>query len=233
VGENPRPLTGLSHGAAGIGAALLELFQATRASEFREAAEAAFAWERRWFDEDAANWPDFRGVAVNAKPIRHPSSFPVAWCHGSAGIALSRLRAYGILGSEAYRREAVTALRTTVRGTVAALRAGPGNFGLCHGVAGNAAVVLQGFRTLPAELSGGKPLAMEAAAAGLKYGRPGAPWPFGELGGDAPGLMLGLAGVGHFYLALGDAALPSLLMLEPEAVWRRLGRHTRGRREAC
>jgi lantibiotic modifying enzyme len=41
-----RNLTGLSHGAAGIGVALLELHRASGEAEFQAAAEAAFAYER-------------------------------------------------------------------------------------------------------------------------------------------------------------------------------------------
>ena len=45
IAENP-PLTGLSHGTAGIGWALLEMWQATGETRFREAAQGAFAYER-------------------------------------------------------------------------------------------------------------------------------------------------------------------------------------------
>ena len=77
-----RPLTGYSHGSAGIACALLELFRAGGAARFREAAESAFDYERQWFDGDRENWPDFRGVSAKGSPLNHAFSFPVAWCHG-------------------------------------------------------------------------------------------------------------------------------------------------------
>ena len=46
------PLTGFSHGAAGIGWSLLELWKATGEERFRQAALGAFAFERGCFDSD-------------------------------------------------------------------------------------------------------------------------------------------------------------------------------------
>ncbi|MBV8772804.1 MAG: hypothetical protein JO166_10835, partial [Deltaproteobacteria bacterium] len=43
-------LTGFSHGAAGIGYALLELFHATGIAKYRDGAQKAFAYERHWFN---------------------------------------------------------------------------------------------------------------------------------------------------------------------------------------
>jgi lantibiotic biosynthesis protein len=39
--------------------------------------------------------------------------------------------------------------------------------------------------------------------------------PFAE-GGETPGLMLGLAGIGYSYLRLCDPAIPSILIVQPE-----------------
>lgn len=56
-----RDLTGLSHGAAGAGVALLELWRVSGAREYRDGAEAAFAYERSLYDAAVGNWPDLRG----------------------------------------------------------------------------------------------------------------------------------------------------------------------------
>lgn len=59
-----------------------------------------------------------------------------AWCHGSPGIGLSRLRAWELTGQEAYRTEVKAALISTV----AAIEddvSGGGNYSLCHGIGGN------------------------------------------------------------------------------------------------
>ncbi|HEU5101388.1 MAG TPA: T3SS effector HopA1 family protein, partial [Roseiflexaceae bacterium] len=105
-------LTGFSHGAAGIGYALLELFQATGASRYREAAIEAFEYERYWFDDSAGNWPDFRHMPATRRDKR-PRIFATHWCHGAPGIAVSRLRAYQLTADELCKTEAITGLDTT------------------------------------------------------------------------------------------------------------------------
>ena len=55
-----RPLTGFSHGAAGIAWALLKLAAWSGESRFREAAESAIAYERSTFVREQSNWPDYR-----------------------------------------------------------------------------------------------------------------------------------------------------------------------------
>ncbi len=80
--EAVRPLTGLAHGAAGIGWSLLELGSAAGAGEMIEAAQQAFRYEDRWFRPAEDNWPDFREEEGDDAPAC------VAWCHGAPGIGL-------------------------------------------------------------------------------------------------------------------------------------------------
>ena len=135
-----RNLTGFSHGTAGIGWALLELSSATGEARFRSAAEEAFRYERTHYSPEQENWPDFRDF------LRAPGGsgpvFGTAWCHGAPGIALSRLRAWGLTASPQSREEAEAAVRTTTR-AVQSPDAVRGGFSLCHGCAGNADVLLE------------------------------------------------------------------------------------------
>ena len=55
-----RPLTGFSHGVAGIAYALSQLADATTRRRYRNAALAALAYERALFDPTRRNWPDLR-----------------------------------------------------------------------------------------------------------------------------------------------------------------------------
>ncbi len=67
-------LTGLSHGASGIGYALNELHAAAPAMSFADAADDAFAYESSLYDPSARNWPDLRegrGAGAEASAIRH------------------------------------------------------------------------------------------------------------------------------------------------------------------
>ena len=101
-------LTGWSHGAAGGAVALLELASATGEDRYRDAAEAAFAYERALFDPGARNWPDLRSAA-SANGSGQPT-FATFWCHGAPGGALARLRALELGGGDELRQEARDAL---------------------------------------------------------------------------------------------------------------------------
>jgi hypothetical protein len=210
-----RNLTGFSHGAAGIGYALLKLFHATGERRFQEAAEMAFRYERYWFDATERNWPDFReapGQGGSRKRVQAPCG--VLWCHGAPGIALSRLYAYQIIGGDIFKEEAVIALSTTESATRDMLKSSTANFSLCHGLTGNAEILALDRATLDGGAVGRAELSLEVAATGIEmHSRRDRHWPCGVQGGETPGLMLGLAGIGLFYLRLHDPAIPSALML--------------------
>lgn len=196
-------LTGLSHGASGIASCLLELYTATGQSSYREVAERAFAYERAWFDEALGNWADFRFVSsTKSRVLSHATQ----WCHGAPGIALSRIRAWELLRNEQYLAEAHTAIRTTHAAVVDALTDDSSGFCLCHGLAGNAEVLLDSVR---AQENDDESLiarsAAESARRALRYHA------------GSPSFFAGLAGVGYLQLRLYDRRLPSLLLLRPEA----------------
>jgi len=184
-------LTGFAHGAAGIGWALLEVFGVTGEAEFREAALEAFRWESGHFDAAQQNWPDFRNPAKPAGALM--------WCHGAPGIGLARLRAWQILGEDRLRDEAAIAFGATSRWLDATPEA---NYSLCHGQAGNAGLLLWAGKIL-----GNAEYVTQAQRVGERgierYESGRIPWPCGVPGGDeTPDLMLGLAGIGWFYLEL-------------------------------
>src|SRR5262245_24010998 len=129
-------LTGFSHGAAGIAWALLELHHKTGEAKYREAGEEAFRYEQHWFSAEHANWPDFRSADGSGSAADNAPGFMIAWCHGAAGIGLSRVRAYELSGNSARREEAEIAVKTT-SSTLA-----QNNFSLCHGIGGNADLLI-------------------------------------------------------------------------------------------
>lgn len=134
-------LTGYSHGAAGVGHALLELAAATGEERFHEAAWRTFAYERRWFDATTGNWADLRNVSCRTKPGSPGLPTMIAWCHGAPGIALARLRAWELTGDDEARSEARVALRRTGNAVAQAMGQGDGDCTLCHGLLGNAEVL--------------------------------------------------------------------------------------------
>jgi lantibiotic modifying enzyme len=206
-------LTGFSHGSSGVAWALMELFARTGEPRYRTAALRGFAYERRWFNALAGNWPDFRTANERNPPGGEPS-YSIAWCHGAPGIGLVRLRAMEILQEDWCREDAETALRT-VSPYLAEAAIANQNYSLCHGTAGNCELPIRAAQVLADD----RPR-MTAERAGW-YGMEAfrnrrAPWPCGVAGaGEAPNLMLGIAGIGYFYLRLYDPARnPSVLMLE-------------------
>jgi hypothetical protein len=84
-------------------------------------------------------------------------------------------------------------------------------------LAGSAEVLLDARRALGEARADPSRLVEAVARAGIgRYGEQGLAWPCGVGAGETPGLMLGLAGIGRFYLRLSGATLPSILLLSPE-----------------
>ena len=115
-------------------------------------------------------------------------------------------------GTHATLAEAETAIRTT-SATLAQAASGTGNFSLCHGDGGNADLLVFG-----ADVLGHPDLRRAAEAAGVRaldrFEQPGMPWPCGVMGaGETPNLLLGLAGIGYFFLRLYDSGdIPTVLL---------------------
>lgn len=89
-GHSGSPLTGLGHGASGMGLALLEAGVVLEDEEMLAAGARAFAYEESVFDSDVGNWPDLR------MPADTPN-FMLGWCAGAPGIGLARMRALELL----------------------------------------------------------------------------------------------------------------------------------------
>ena len=184
------PLAGFSHGAAGIATFLLQLAQLSGLPRFNDAATAALAYERSLFDSQHGNWADLRPEDA----VRRAAAPMVAWCHGAAGIGLSRLCMLSESDAEATQREIAVAVEAT-------LSSGFGdNHCLCHGDLGNLDFLLQAAEALTHE-----PWKADVQRLTLKIlrrvERNG--WQCGiNKPVDTPGLMTGLAGIGYGMLRL-------------------------------
>jgi type 2 lantibiotic biosynthesis protein LanM len=203
-----RPLAGLSHGAAGFALALAELAARTGDARFREAALAALAYERTLFSAEAGNWRDLRPFGPGTESDEEgEGSFPIAWCHGAAGIGLGRLFLLRHLDDATIRSEIATALQTTLKSGF-----GMGHC-LCHGDLGNLETLLQASLTFgeefrsPVEQTAGQIL----ASIWRRGRRCGA-----EVDVEVPGLMIGIAGIGYGLLRVAEPGrVPSVLALAP------------------
>lgn len=202
-GNSTASLTGYAHGAAGIAAALLELYHHYRDERYRKAAYAGFAYEDSCFNKEQENWPDFRTGSPRYQPKDGRQMCSCAWCHGAPGIGLSRFRACQITGDQQFEVAARTALNTTMRSF------GPDimyNYSLCHGLFGNADLMLYA-----AQITGDDTIRtrVEAVAgpAAEKFMQQHIPLANGTQSDlYSPNLMLGSAGMGYSFLRMADPA---------------------------
>jgi lantibiotic modifying enzyme len=211
-GVSDLPLTGFSHGTAGIAWALAGLAHATGDERFRTAAEGAFKYERSWFCPERGSWPDLRESRATGDGV----AVPYAWCHGAPGIGLGRIASLPYLDDP----EMLEEIRAAVRATLAE---GFGfNHCLCHGDLGNLELVREAGRVLEdedleaeAERIAGRILA-RIERDGPRCGA--------SIHTEIPGLLTGLAGIGYGLLrAAWPDRVPSVLLLETRASGSRTG----------
>ncbi len=155
---------------------------------------------------------DFSQISGLANTPAEASYNTCAWCHGAAGIALSRLRAYQVLGEESLKKEAEIAIKKTVK----ELRLdATESTSLCHGMAGNSDILITASQILKQP-----EYMLKAYNTGdyiinelIKKNKPF----YNGLHNthDLPDMMLGSAGVGYFFLRLFDSIqFESILMID-------------------
>ncbi len=202
-----RPLTGLAHGAAGIALALLRLHAATGDARFRRAAREAMNYERRVFNEEACNWPDYRAAKAGTADDFGCSSM---WCHGAPGIGLARLGGIALDDDPKCMAEIEAALETTIRFG----QRGPDY--VCCGNLGRADLLLEaGFRLNRAAL-GRRALSMASDIVGRAESEGGFRLIHGlPAGSYKPGFFRGIAGIGYELLRIASPRhVPSILLWE-------------------
>ncbi|MBV8885975.1 MAG: type 2 lantipeptide synthetase LanM family protein [Chroococcidiopsidaceae cyanobacterium CP_BM_RX_35] len=201
-----RPLTGFSHGAAGIAYALLRLYAVTQNSDYLAAAMEGIEYERSVFLPTAANWSDFRSSTQQ----QEASQLMISWCNGAAGIGLGRLGGLSLLATDTIYEDIETALQTTQRYGLDSVDQ------LCCGNFGRIELLLVAAQKLsrPELLKLAKQQAAWSVARAKHAGgyslTPNASEPM-----FSPNFFAGTAGIGYELLRLGSPeALPSVLLLE-------------------
>lgn len=204
------PLTGYSHGAAGIAYALYLLATWSGDSKFAELGEQALAYERAHFLEEQGNWADLRSHNLHPDKVTDlPVVGAMAWCHGAPGIAIGRQMLLAHHDTPEVHSELATALNTTLAH----------GFGrshcMCHGDLGNIDTLLLSQQALPNGEQVIAELTESIMASFLKDG-----WQCGVARKiETPGLMTGLAGIGYGLLRLhAPDKVPSILALQPPIV---------------
>jgi type 2 lantibiotic biosynthesis protein LanM len=196
--DTPGGLCGAAHGAAGIALAHGILAERLERPEHASAVARLLHWENGNRLPAVHNWADLRAAGSLAD-----HEHLVAWCHGAAGIGLTRFA----LADHGYPA-AITDAREAVQGVLTARPRG--NDTLCHGTLGNLDLLLQAARRAGRPEWQDEVLRWTAAAldrAGATgHWSLGTPPDFG-----APGLMTGISGIGYQLLRIADPRIPSVL----------------------
>ena len=156
TGENP--VSGMAHGNAGILMPVLALWELTKKQEYEILAEKIREYEESLYDEKRGNWID-RGQD------QEEGEDTVAWCHGAAGILLTRLWCYQRVTDRTWKERLKTDMERAYRKTETYWKRD--SWSLCHGTGGNLWILdiadrvlgkeqknrmdMAGFRLLPQE----------------------------------------------------------------------------------
>ena len=134
-----KPLSGFSHGAAGIAFALLRLSERAQNADFVAAAVNGMEYERTLFNKSVGNWRDLRDL--NGSPVGE-DAYGGGWCHGAPGIALARMGALSAIDTPEIRSEIEIGLETTKHFGIGGLDH------LCCGGMGRVDILIEGARRL-------------------------------------------------------------------------------------
>ncbi|MDE1458183.1 type 2 lanthipeptide synthetase LanM family protein [Bacillus licheniformis] len=188
--------TGFAHGTSGIAAALSRFNKVFDSQSLKKIISQCLAFEKQLYIASEKNWGS-----------KGREQLSVAWCHGAAGILLSRsiLRENGV-NDPGLHTDILNALETTVKHGFG------NNRSFCHGDFGQLEI-LRGFREEFSELN---TIIQNTEDRLLTYFQEN---PFSKgvsRGVDSAGLMLGLSGVGYGMLQCQyGEELPELLQLSP------------------
>lgn len=192
-----RAISGMGHGMAGIGSALVQAHHILGDADLLAAANDAFAWESRIYSEKLGTWPDLR--TAGSVSAMH------GYCSGAPGIGLALLSCMDV-------REHITGWDLNMTRALDACTDKPIHF-RDHLCCGNAAVVdflLEAGRRLDREDLTQKAYSMlsqmaQRAQEDYSY------LPSSYQSSFTPSLFYGASGVGYTMLRAACSDLPSVL----------------------
>ncbi|WP_028523374.1 lanthionine synthetase LanC family protein [Runella limosa] len=140
-----KPLCGISHGVSGVAFAFLELFNYFGNPAFSKMAQWCLDYEDNLFNSSINEWPDFRKVdspqlmyekfKTTDISYFYKVNYMSAWCHGSPGILLTRIRAHQLGVRKYFSLFKKTLDKYTIPIDLP-------SYTLCHGICGNAETYL-------------------------------------------------------------------------------------------
>jgi type 2 lantibiotic biosynthesis protein LanM len=200
-GSGPRPLNGMSHGAAGFAYALASLSVATGRKDFAAAAQECVDFENSSFSPPRNNWPDVR--------VEGCETWPCQWCHGAPGIGLGRV------GMSRLSKTGSAVLTANIQSAVESTQAAwPSSVDtLCCGTLGSIEFLCEAGDLLGRNDLRDLARRYMAAIVQQASSRGDYHWNSGERRFNL-GLFRGMAGVGYSALRQVDPSLPNVLIFE-------------------
>lgn len=201
-GEN-EGLTGFAHGVSGIAHALMVFSHRTQHQQAYKASFDAIRFENSLFETQQSNWASCSSVhsGTSEQSIKHQLN----WCHGAAGIGLSRLYLYQITANDSFLADAGVAIQACeyyISSWTPQQKNYQDNLSTCHGYGSMAELFIFAYQVLGNQRY--LDMASVLAHRGLEARR-GKYWPVGVPGArETPGLMTGLSGIGWWYLMLSE-----------------------------
>jgi len=188
-------LTGYAHGGAGIGDALLDLFEVTGDAELLESAMGVLLWLQRLAVPALPS-----GAGTNWPPEDDGRPVMAFWCHGAAGIARFLVH-LGQLAEGARKTEALDLARRAALVVAEGTRwAGVTQ---CHGLAGNIECLLDMYQATGEEGYLRSAESMARLIHAFARERKGRFSLITDRNSSSPGFSTGCAGVATSLLRLG------------------------------
>lgn len=201
-------LTGYSQGNAGIIHALAQVFSVSKETKYLEAIEQAVSYENSYYSEKFNNWKDLRLLHQQNSRLRAETTHNTnAWCHGAAGIGLSRLQTYQLTNQSFLLEDVSKVAQTLLNKSFKNYQI----FSLCHGLIGD----LYTLNTLNLFLKENK--ISEKLNEGFNAITPlveSLSFPDSKnhiL--QNPSFMQGWAGIGYFFLSISLQKLPNVFII--------------------
>lgn len=219
-------LCGFSHGASGVSYVFWQLGKYFSNDAFYWVAKQALIYENQFYDSKENNWKDLRNAIYNERDEKDfkenynrknttfftQGKFMNAWCHGAAGIGLTRSVAFEYTGEKRWLSDLHRSIEKTLPN--ASTNYSSSSFTLCHGFGGNAELFLEAFRLFNDKKY--HEYATQIAGKSIESSRDTGHYRNG-LGTDLfdPNLFLGAAGIGYYYLRVAAPQdVPSILNLK-------------------
>ena len=201
-------LTGYSQGNAGIVHALSEVYSISQDIKYLSIIEQAVAYENSYYSETYNNWKDLRLLHQQPSRFRTGDAYITnAWCHGAAGIGLSRLRTYQLTKQDFLLEDISKATKILLNKSFENNQI----FSLCHGLLGDlytlntfnlflkeneiSAKIMNGFDKITPLV---KSLSFPDSKNHLLQN---------------PSFMTGWAGIGYFFLSISSPKSPNMFTI--------------------